>query len=61
MRKIGCRLTAVEELAPNLLKLEGVGTENAGEFVVAVGENLDRLHSEASFAMMCGGMSNSSF
>lgn len=44
----------VEELAPNLLKLEGVGTENAGEFMVAVGENPDRLHSEASFAMMCG-------
>lgn len=44
----------VEELAPNLLRLEGVGTENAGEFVVAVGENPDRLRSEASFAMMCG-------
>ena len=44
----------VEELAPTLLKLEGVGTENAGEFVVAVGENPDRLRSEASFAMMCG-------
>lgn len=44
----------VEELAPNLLKLEGVGAENAGEFVVTVGENSDRLHSEASFAMMCG-------
>jgi transposase len=44
----------VEELAPNLLKLEGVGTENAGEIMVAVGENPDRLRSEASFAMMCG-------
>ena len=44
----------VEELAPNLLKLEGVGTENAGEIMVAVGENPDRLKSEASFAMMCG-------
>ncbi len=44
----------VAELAPTLLKLEGVGTENAGEFIVAAGENPDRLHCEASFAMLCG-------
>ena len=37
----------VEELAPDLLKLEGVGTASAGE-------NPDRLRSEASFAMLCG-------
>ena len=44
----------VEELAPSLLELEGVGTENAGAVMVAVGDNPDRLRSEASFAMMCG-------
>jgi len=44
----------VEELAPTLLKLEGVGTENAGEFIVTAGENPDRLRCEASFAMLCG-------
>ena len=44
----------VEELAPNLLELEGVGIANAGEVMVAAGENPDRLRSEASFAMMCG-------
>ena len=44
----------VEELAPSLLELEGVGTENAGAVMVAVGDNTDRLRSEASFAMMCG-------
>ena len=44
----------VEGLAPNLLELEGVGIENAGELMVAAGENWDRLRSEASFAMMCG-------
>ena len=44
----------VEELAPSLLDLEGVGTENAGAVMVAVGDNPDRLRSEASFAMMCG-------
>ena len=42
------------QLAPNLLELEGVGTENAGAIMVAVGDNPDRLRSEASFAMMCG-------
>ena len=44
----------VEALAPSLLELEGVGTENAGAVMVAVGDNPDRLRSEASFAMMCG-------
>ena len=44
----------VGELALSLLQLEGVGIEIAGEFVVAAGENPDRLRCEASFAMMCG-------
>ena len=44
----------VEELAPSLLELEGVGTENAGAVMVAVGDNPDRLRSEPSFAMICG-------
>ena len=35
----------VEELAPSLLELEGVGTENAGAVMVAVGDNPDRLRS----------------
>jgi transposase len=44
----------VAELGPRLVELEGVGTENAGAFIVAAGDNPDRLKSEASFAMMCG-------
>ena len=44
----------VAELAPNLLDLPGVGVEVAGEFLVAAGDNPDRLVSEASFAMLCG-------
>ena len=44
----------VEELAPDLLQLEGVGIANAGELMVAAGEDPDRLRSEASFAIMCG-------
>ena len=39
----------VKELAPDLLKLEGVGFASAGEMLVTAGENPDRLRSEASF------------
>lgn len=44
----------VEELAPALLELEGVGIENAGELLVTAGDNPERLRSEAGFAMLCG-------
>ena len=44
----------VEEIAPDLLALEGVGVASAGELMVTAGENPDRLRSEASFAMLCG-------
>ncbi len=44
----------VKELAPDLLKLEGVGVASAGELLVTAGDNPDRLRSEASFAMLCG-------
>lgn len=44
----------VAELAPGLVALSGVGTESAGELLVAAGDNPDRLTSEASFAMLCG-------
>ena len=44
----------VKELAPDLLKLEGVGFASAGELLVTAGENPGRLRSEASFAMLCG-------
>ena len=47
----------VEELAPDLLALEGVGVASAGELMVAAGENPDRLRSEASFAMLCSACS----
>ena len=39
----------VEELAPTLLQLEGVGIEIAGEFVVTAGENPDRLRWRSEF------------
>lgn len=44
----------VAELAPTLVAHEGIGTECAGELLVAAGENPERLHSEASFTMLCG-------
>jgi transposase len=44
----------VAELAPGLIALTGVGTECAGELLVAAGDNPERLRSEASFAMLCG-------
>jgi transposase len=40
--------------APNLLAITGVGTEAAGQILVTVGENTDRLKSEASLARLCG-------
>ncbi len=44
----------VAELAPGLLALPCVGPHSAGEFLLAAGDNPDRLRSEASFAMLCG-------
>jgi transposase len=44
----------INELAPTLVQLPGVGPESAGELLVAAGDNPDRLRSEASFAMLCG-------
>jgi transposase len=44
----------VTSAAPDLLQLHGVGTEIAGQFLVTVGENTDRIRNEAAFAKLCG-------
>ncbi len=44
----------VEELAPALVRAPGIGVEIAGQLLVTAGDNPDRLHSEAAFAMLCG-------
>ena len=44
----------VTELAPQLLAAFGIGTETAGQILVTVGDNPDRVHSESAFAMLCG-------
>ena len=44
----------VSAAAPSLVALTGVGTETGGALLVAIGDNTDRLHSEAAFAALCG-------
>ncbi|MCS5498303.1 IS110 family transposase [Cnuibacter physcomitrellae] len=44
----------VNDAAPDLVALHGVGTEIAGQFLVTVGDNPDRIRSEAAFAKLCG-------
>ena len=40
--------------APQLLELHGVGVEIAGQFLVTVGDNAERIRNEAAFAKLCG-------
>lgn len=44
----------VEHAAPQLIELPGVGVEIAGQFLVAAGDNSDRIVNEAAFAKLCG-------
>jgi transposase len=44
----------VSEAVPALTALRGVGTDTAASLLVAVGDNPERLKSEASFARLCG-------
>jgi len=44
----------VAAIAPNLVALNGVGTDVAGQLLVTAGDNPDRLRSEAAFAHLCG-------
>ncbi|HYZ37671.1 MAG TPA: IS110 family transposase [Pseudonocardiaceae bacterium] len=39
---------------PRLLTRRGVGPDNAAALLITAGDNPDRLHSEASFAALCG-------
>ena len=55
MREIDGMLTAlVQQTAPSLLALYGAGTDTAASLLVAAGDNPDRLHSEGSWAHLCG-------
>jgi transposase len=44
----------VGQVAPELLSLAGIGTENAATLLIVAGDNPKRLKSEASFASLCG-------
>lgn len=44
----------VAETAPNLIALNGVGTDIAGQLLVTAGDNPHRLRSDAAFAHLCG-------
>jgi transposase len=44
----------VGETAPSLVGLYGVGADTAASLLVAAGDNPDRLHSERSWAHLCG-------
>jgi transposase len=43
-----------QSVNPTLCGLFGVGPDVAGQLLVTAGENPQRLHSEAAFAMLCG-------
>jgi len=44
----------VRVAAPRTIKLLGISTHHAAQLLVTAGENIDRLHSEAAFAALCG-------
>ena len=44
----------VGETAPELVSLPGIGTDHAATLLIVVGDNPERLKSEASFASLCG-------
>jgi transposase len=46
--------TAVTSHTPQLLTRCGIGPDNAAALLITAGDNPDRLHSEASFAALCG-------
>ncbi|WP_437023923.1 IS110 family transposase [Streptomyces sp. enrichment culture] len=55
VRDVEARLTQlVERHAPQLLDVVGIGPDTAVTLLITVGDNPERLDSEASFAALCG-------
>ncbi len=44
----------VAAAAPRTIELLGISTGHAGQLLVTAGQNIDRLHGESSFSMLCG-------
>ena len=42
------------QVAPEMVSLPGIGTDNAATLLIVAGDNPQRLGSEASFANLCG-------
>lgn len=47
-------IAIVDELVPNLVARNSIGYESAAQLLLTAGANSERLHSEASFAALCG-------
>ncbi len=53
--ELNLRITdAIQSHTPQLLNRYGVGPDTAAALLLAAGDNPERLHSEASFAALCG-------
>jgi transposase len=44
----------VHQACPALLDIHGVGYETAAQLLITIGDNPDRIHTEAAFAALCG-------
>jgi transposase len=44
----------IEAAAPRTLALFGIGPNHAAQLLISAGQNIERLHSEAAFAALCG-------
>jgi transposase len=54
-RQLQQQITAVLNThAPQLLQRHGIGPDSAAALLITAGDNPDRMHSEASFAALCG-------
>jgi transposase len=54
-RELQQQITAVLNThAPQLLQRHGVGPDSAAALLITAGDNPDRMHTEASFAALCG-------
>ncbi|WP_244181593.1 transposase [Streptomyces curacoi] len=55
IREVDARLARLVEChAPQLLEVVGIGPDTAVALLITVGDNPERLDSEASFAALCG-------
>ena len=55
MRSIdGALKELIDVTAPSLIECHGIGTDTAATLLVTAGDNPDRLHTERSWAHLCG-------